>query len=49
LGMRVLNVDDLGFNHKGGDLFMTYLRGKEQLAAQTQNGSSGVLGIGGIS
>jgi hypothetical protein len=22
LGMRVLSVDDLGFNHKGGNLFM---------------------------
>ena len=24
LGMRVLSVDDLGFNHKGGNLFMNY-------------------------
>lgn len=25
LGMRVLNVNDLGFTHKGGNLFITYL------------------------
>ena len=34
LGMRVLSVDDLGFQHKGGSLFMSYLQNKEQLAAQ---------------
>lgn len=48
LGMRVLSVDDLAFDHKGGNLFMTYLRGKEQLAAQNQSVSFGTLGIGGI-
>ena len=26
LGMRVLTVDDLGFDHKGGSLFMAYLQ-----------------------
>lgn len=31
LGMRVLSVDDLGFTHKGGRLFMSYLQGKETL------------------
>ena len=34
LGMRVLTVDDLGFAHKGGSLFMAYLRAKEQLVAK---------------
>jgi hypothetical protein len=28
LGMRVLSVDDLGFQHKGGSLFMGYLQAK---------------------
>ena len=48
LGMRVLSVDDLGFAHKGGNLFMTYLRQKEQLAALMQGGALGALGLTGI-
>jgi hypothetical protein len=48
LGMRVLSVDDLGFEHKGGSLFMSYLQAKEQLAAKVAAGSFGSLGIGGI-
>lgn len=48
LGMRVLTVDDVGFSHKAGTLFMSYLQVKEQLAAQHQGGSLNVLGIGAI-
>jgi hypothetical protein len=48
LGMRVLTVDDVGFAHKAGTLFMSYLQVKEQLAAQHQGGSLNVLGIGAI-
>ena len=48
LGLRVLNVNDLGFNHKGGNLFMTYLRQKEQLAAMMAGGALGALGLTGI-
>lgn len=48
LGLRVLSVDDLGFAHKGGSLFMAYLQSKEQLAAKAQVGSFAALGIGGI-
>jgi hypothetical protein len=48
LGLRVLSVDDLGFAHKGGSLFMSYLQAKEQLAGKAQAGSFGALGIGGI-
>ena len=33
LGMRVLTVDDLGFTHRGGSLFMAYVRAKERLVA----------------
>jgi hypothetical protein len=49
LGMRVLSVDDLGFNHKGGSLFMRYLQHKEQLATLSAAGTFGAFGIGGIS
>jgi len=48
LGMRVLSVDDLGFTHKGGSLFMGYLQAKEQLAGQSQGSALGTLGIGRI-
>jgi hypothetical protein len=48
LGMRVLNVDDLGFNHKGGSLFMIYLQQKEQLATKNVGGTLSALGIGSI-
>lgn len=48
LGMRVLSVDDLGFSHKGGSLFMSYLQQKEQLAQGAPAGTFGALGIGGI-
>ena len=49
LTMRVLSVNDLGFNHKGGSLFMAYLQNKEQLASKNQSGSLSTLGIEGIS
>src|SRR5580658_300056 len=32
LGMRVLSVDDLGFDSPGGRMFLTYLTNKETLA-----------------
>jgi hypothetical protein len=48
LGMRVLSVDDLGFNVKGGSLFMAYQQQKEKLAAQSAGGALSALGIGGI-
>jgi hypothetical protein len=49
LGMRVLNVDDLGFDHPGGHIFLTYLANKEQLAAQAGSAALTVLGLGGLS
>jgi len=49
LGMRVLSVNDLGFDHKGGNLFMTYLQKKEQLAARSASAAISTLGITGIS
>jgi hypothetical protein len=48
LGMRVLSVDDLGFDHKGGNLFISYLQRKEQLVSLAAAGTFGALGIAGI-
>jgi hypothetical protein len=48
LGMRVLSVNDLGFEHKGGNLFMTYLRNKERLATLSQGTPLSSLGITGV-
>ncbi len=48
LGMRVLNVDDLGFDHPGGHIFMTYLSNKEQLASLVPNVAISVLGLGSL-
>jgi hypothetical protein len=48
LGMRVLSVDDVGFDHKGGSLFMTYLARKEALRERTAAVQLSRLGIGGI-
>jgi hypothetical protein len=48
LGMRVLTVNDLGFAHKGGNLFMAYLQQKEQLARSGVQGSLSALGLRGI-
>ncbi|WP_263381640.1 hypothetical protein [Granulicella arctica] len=48
LGMRVLTTDDLGFDNKGGGLFMAYLKAKEQLAAKNAPGTFNTLGITGL-
>jgi len=48
LGMRVLNVDDLGFAHPGGRLFMTYLGNKEHLATLAPAAAINVLGLTGL-
>jgi hypothetical protein len=48
LGLRVLNVDDLGFAHPGGRMFMTYLSNKEQLASQVASVAISVLGLSGL-
>jgi hypothetical protein len=48
LGMRVLSVDDLGFDHRGSSLFMSYLQVKEQMAARNQGGTFSAFGITGL-
>jgi hypothetical protein len=45
LGMRVLNVNDLGFDHKGGNLFMIYHQQLEELAKKYKGGTLSTLGI----
>lgn len=47
LGMRVLSVNDLGFEHKGGNLFMNYLLQKELLMRKNVGGALSALGIQG--
>ena len=48
LGMRVLSVSDLGFAHKGGSLFMSYLQQKERLAGLFAGSAASTFGITGI-
>ena len=48
LGMRVLTVNDLGFAHRGGNLFLLYQQQKERFANASVNSGLGVLGITSI-
>ena len=48
LGMRVLSVNDLGFDHKGGQLYLAYHQQKEKFAGMSKGGAFGDLGVGGI-
>jgi hypothetical protein len=48
LGMRVLSVDDVGFAHRAGQLFMSYLQLKEQLTSKSPRGALADFGIGGL-
>src|SRR5271156_2953487 len=48
LGLRVLTIDDLGFQHPAGHYFMAYLNNKESLASQAKSVALNVLGLGGL-
>jgi len=48
IGLRLLSVDDLGFHHRGGTLFMAYLRNKESLAARAAAVPLSDLGVQSI-
>ena len=48
LGMRVLSVDDIGFDNKGGSIYLAYQQQKEQLAGKSQGGTFAALGITAI-
>lgn len=45
LGMRVLSVEDLGFDHRGSSLYMSYHQNKEKLARRFAGGTLTDLGI----
>jgi hypothetical protein len=45
LGMRVLSVNDLNFDHKGNSVFLANLARKEVLAGKAGQGSLSSLGI----
>ncbi len=45
IGLRTLSVDDLGFSHRGGGLFMAYLAAKEQLARRAAGGTLADIGL----
>ena len=45
LGLRVLSTDDLGFQHRGGSLFINHLRTREALAGKAVSATLQSLGI----
>jgi hypothetical protein len=45
LGLRVLSVDDLGFAHRGGGIFMSYVQQKESLAGQSSSAALSIIGL----
>lgn len=48
IGLRVLTVDDLGYAHRGGNLFLAYLRTREALAARVPGATLQALGLSNI-
>ena len=48
LGLRILNVNDLPFNHRANSLFMAYHQQKERLAAKHPQGTLQMLGVARI-
>ena len=48
IGMRVLTIDDMTFDSRGGSIFMSYLQQKEQLASRVASVGLGSLGISAI-
>jgi hypothetical protein len=45
LGLRVLSTDDLGFTHRGGTIFISYLRAREALAGKAGSASFAAIGL----
>ena len=48
IGLRVLTVDDVGFAHRAGQLFLSYLQSKEQLVSRAPRGTFADFGIRGL-
>lgn len=48
LGLRVLNANDLGVDHRGASLFLSYLKAREKLAGRAATQGFDALGVGGL-
>lgn len=48
LGLRVMSTDDLGFTHKGGTIFISYLRAREALATKVGAASLASIGLDSV-
>jgi hypothetical protein len=48
LGMRVLNVHDMGYEHRGGCAYLAYQQQKERLSRRAPSAQLAQPGIGGI-
>jgi hypothetical protein len=48
LGMRVLSAEDLGFDHRGGAMFLGYLQRRQSLAKKAPSGALSALGLGSL-
>jgi hypothetical protein len=48
LGMRVLSVNDVGYRHRAGTMYLAHQSRKETLATMVANGSFAQLGIAGL-
>jgi hypothetical protein len=48
LGLRVMTTDDLGFAHKGGQIFVNHLRAREALAGRAGSATLASLGISSL-
>lgn len=48
LGLRVMSTDDLGFTHRGGTMFLSYLRSREALAKLAGRASLTALGLANL-
>jgi hypothetical protein len=48
MGLRVLTVDDLGYTHRGGTLFLAYLRRREALASTVPGATLQALGLSNL-
>jgi hypothetical protein len=48
LGLRVMTTDDLGFDHRGAAVFLSYLRSRESLATRTGAATLQTLGLNNL-
>lgn len=48
LGLRVLTVNDVGYRHRAGSLYLAHQSRKESLVARVASSTFSTLGIGGL-